>query len=623
MKKHIFLLLIMLSSITSLFGRSQAPEINRIDPPHWWTGMVNDTLQLMVYGKDIAHAEATIAKPYEGVKILRQVSLESADYKFVYLQVSPEAKPGTLKLRFTRNGKSTTVDYPLYARNNRGALGFTAADVLYLIMPDRFAVGDAANKGHENDGLQYPTENDLSDPNARHGGNIAGIRKHLGYLDSLGVTALWVNPVLKNDMPGGSYHGYATTDYYAIDPRLGTNEEWNEFVDASHLRGLKVVMDMIFNHCGSNHVWLHNPPSKDWFNFPDSFQVTNHRLSTLYDPYASRHDKKVAVDGWFVEAMPDLNQRNPELMRYLIQNSIWWIEQSGIDGIRMDTYPYADAEAMAQWNREVLAQYPDFNIVGECWYNHEVPEAFWQKGSKINPMGDPGLPTVMDFALMTRSRDAFTTTTMPWNEGGLNEIYNHLGFDFLLPDPQHILTFVDNHDTDRFLLQPIEKADSLGSWKQAMTFLLTSRGIPQLYYGTELLESGSKKLSDGYVRRMLPESWYEGEGLNEAQRESLGFLTKILNWRNQQSELMEKGNLLHFAPLNGVYVYCRSLPGGESVIVMLNGTDEEATIPSAPFDEILSRGERFDDFISGRPVEIGESITLAPRGIMMLTPLKQ
>ena len=605
------------------YAAKGSPKIDRIDPPHWWTGMRADTLQLMVYGNNIGSASLTVEPAYPGVELAEVVRLDSPNYLIAYLKIDKDAKPGDIDLCFrSANKRRKVVRYPLLARNDKPkAAGFDSSDALYLIMPDRFATGMAANAGHERDGLEYPSPDEPENPNARHGGNIAGMTDRIGYLDSLGVTAVWVNPVLKNDMPGGSYHGYATTDYYAIDPRLGTNQEWNNFVDSCHRAGIKVVMDMIFNHCGSNHQWLKDMPTKDWVNYPDSFVVTNHRLSTIYDPYATEADRRQAVDGWFVREMPDLNQRNPHLMKYLKQNSIWWIEESGIDGIRMDTYPYADAEQMGEWCREVEREYPDFNIVGECWYAHDAPEAFWQRGSRINPNGDPGLPTVMDFKQMTIARDAFFGQTGPYGQGGLNEIYNHLGFDFMMPDASHILTFLDNHDTDRFLLSEPADSAQLKPWKQAIAYLLTSRGIPQIYYGTELLMSGTKAKSDGDIRRNVPAEQFDRAGRTPLQNEAFDFLGRMLRWRRSHGRLMKEGVLRHYAPgADGIYAYSRTLPdGSDRVVVLLNGTDKAATVNPLRYGEILTPGAVMKNVLTGRNVRLDKEFRLAPRGLLVLT----
>ncbi len=592
--------------------------IDRVEPPYWWTGMQQDTLQIMVHGKDIANSIVSV--DYPDVRLAEQVRLESPNYLLLYLAIGKEAKPGTMDLKFKDGKKSKTLPYELKARTKASEdyKGFDSSDVLYLIMPDRFA-SDGRKEDKAVKDLDYPSTADRSDPNARHGGNIGGLQQHLGYIDSLGVTAVWVCPVLENDMPGGSYHGYATTNYYRIDPRFGTNDEWKAFIEEAHKRGIKVVMDMIFNHSGSNHPWRKDAPTADWYNNSDNYIQTNYRLSTVHDPYVSDYDYRRTVDGWFVEAMPDLNQRNKHLAKYLTQNSIWWIEDAKIDGIRMDTHPYADFKAMAQWLRDVRKEYPSFNIVGECWYGTEGGEAYWQKGSKVNPHGDSELETVMDFVLSIKARNAFSSQTDPWN--GLNEMYDHLALDYLFPNPSKILTFLDNHDTDRFLL---EEPENLGWWKQAIAFLLTTRGIPQLYYGTEILMHGSKEGSDGYIRKDMPGGFpgdkdvnvFTGEGLSDKQQEALGFIRKVLNWR-KGNDVVAKGSLKHFMPQQGVYVYERRL-GDKQVVVMMNGNDAPKTMNMEQTAEILPYGTTMTDMLTGKKVTITPEMTFAPRELYIL-----
>lgn len=603
----------------AMFGVKRAPiEVNSIEPPYWWVGMVNDTLQIVVNGPDIADADFTI--DYPGVKLYNQVALDSKNYKFLYLTIAPDTKPGQFKIHYKLNGRNKFLPYELKARDKAGAdyEGFDAGDVLYLLMPDRFAKG-LDDKEIVTATLDYPSPPDRTNPNARHGGDMRGIRNHLDYIDSLGVTAIWACPVLENDMPGGSYHGYSTTDYYNIDPRFGSNEEWNALIADAHKRGLKVVMDMIFNHSGSNHPWMKDAPSRDWFNHPGRDVMTNYRLTTVHDPYVSDYDLDHTVNGWFVPSMPDLNQRNPHLMKYLTQNSIWWIESSKINGIRMDTYPYADMNAMAGWAEAVLREYPNFNIVGECWYANEAGSAYWQSGNKLNPI-DTHLPTVMDFYYVQNGRNAFTGETTPW--AGLNNVYDHLSNDFLFPNPQKILTFLDNHDTDRFLL---EAPDSLGQWKQAVAFLLTSRGIPQIYYGTEILMNGSKEGSDGFVRRDMPGGFpgdkvnaFTREGRSDIQNEAWDYMSKILQWRRGEArEVMAKGSLKHFMPQNGLYVYRRKL-GDKEVTVLMNGKDEPLTVTMERTLEIMPYGTKLHNLLDGSDVTIEEEMTFSPREVMIL-----
>lgn len=618
MKRLLLLTMSILTSFAAMLGAKKSSPITNVEPPYWWVGMHDPSLQIMVTGQGIGQADVNV--DYPGVRLVEAISLDSPNYKFIYLDITPDARPGTIDIRFTLNGKKFTLPYTLRQRDMapQEYEGFDAGDVLYLLMPDRFAQGEAAVK-NPTAGLSYPVTANREDHNGRHGGNIRGIIDHLDYIDSLGVTAIWSCPVLENDMPGGSYHGYATTDYYRIDPRFGTNDEWRSLISEAHKKGIKVVMDMIFNHSGITHPWMEDMPSKDWYNHPEATEMTNFRLSTLHDPYVSDYDLDHTVNGWFVYGMPDLNQRNPHLMKYLIQNSIWWIEDSKINGIRMDTYPYADMNGMAQWAKAVLDEYPRFNIVGECWYGNEAGSAFWQRGSRINPV-NTYLPTVMDFKLSIDGHKMFDAETDPWN--GLNHLYDHLANDFLFPDPQRILTFLDNHDTDRFLL---EQPDSLGSWKQALTLLLTSRGIPQLYYGTELLMSGTKEGSDGYIRRDFP-GGFPGDTVNaftpggrtDLQNEAWDFLSTLLQWRKgAANEVIAKGSLKHFMPQNGMYVYQRKL-GDKEVIVLLNGRSEPNTVTMERTVEILPYGRTMHDLISGRDVTISEEMTFAPRQIMVL-----
>ena len=614
---------IMLAVCTQMHAASFT--VDRIDPPHWWAGMKETSLQLQVHGKDIRPAEVTA--DYPGVRIDSVARLDgSPDWQFVYLTVSPDAKPGKIPLKWKEGKKTVTRDYELRKRTRRsGAAGFDASDVLYMIMPDRFADGDQRNNNPS--GLNNPSPVDRSKQGARHGGDLKGIADHISYIDSLGVTAVWLNPVLENDMKGGSYHGYATTDYYRVDPRLGTNEEYAQLIDSLHSRGIKTVMDMIFNHCGLYHPWMAASPASDWVNHPEEYVETNHKLSTVSDRYASDYDRDKAVNGWFVRDMPDLNQKNPHLMKYLIQNSIWWIEEAGIDGIRMDTYPYADKKEMAKWVDAVMKEYPQFNIVGECWFADPALEQYWQKGSPVSA-DDSRLPTVMDFALMLKSQKLNPFKDQTIGRQGLNDIYSHLAMDYIYADPMKVLRFLDNHDTDR-LLDSVPS--DLGPWKQAMTLLLTAPGIPQIYYGTELLMSGTREGGDGNVRKDMPGGFpgdtgnvFTAEGRSQLQNEAYDFLSKILKWR-KGSEAIAKGDMKHFATDNGIYLFRRKY-GDKEAIVVLNGRDEANSADMSRYAEITDPGRRYRDVISGETVTLlnpeNPAIEFSPRQIMILEPEK-
>ncbi len=592
-------------------------SVDRVDPPHWWVGMKSSTLQLQIHGKDIRDSEVRIS--YPGVKIDSVVRLDgSPNWLYVYLDIAKDTEPGKIPLAFVQGKKQIVWKYELKRRNSdiKGAAGFSSADLLYLLMPDRFSDGDTLNNKGEK--LRFSIGSERENPNRRHGGDLQGVMNHIDYLDSLGVTAVWFTPVLENDMPDGSYHGYATTDYFRIDPRFGTNSLYAHLVDSLHNRNIKTVMDMIFNHCGSQHPWRLEPPASNWFNFQDNFTQTNYRLSTLTDPYASDHDRKLTTDGWFVREMPDLNQKQPQLMDYLIQNSLWWIEETGVDAIRMDTYPYADHHSMNRWIKTVRNEYPDFTIVGECWLPDAGAEAVWQKDSSLRNVThiESELPVVMDFGMVIKNRDMkpFREQTDAWN--GLNTLYDHLGLDFLYPDPYSVLRFMDNHDTERLIADSIP---SLDAWKQAMAFLLTVPGIPQIYYGTELLMAGTREGGDGNIRKDMPGGFpgdsvsvFSRSGLDSQTLDAVDYLSKIASWR-RTSKAVHNGKMTHFIPDNGVYLFERR-SDDDRVIVVLNGRDETLSIPLSKYAEVLAPGARWKNIVTS------EIITLEPDAELTLSP---
>jgi len=597
------------------FGTTAAIQIRKMEPAFWWAGMKNTELQIMVYGDQIGSSNVQILN--SDVKLNRLIKAESPHYLFLYLDLS-QAKPGMVHMLFTQGKQKKKVTYELRARaiDPKQRFGFDRSDVLYLIMPDRFANGNPAN---DNLPMPFcPVQTDRRNPNARHGGDLAGIAKHLDYIADLGVTAIWLNPVLENDMPGGSYHGYASTDYYNVDARFGNNAEYVELIRQAHQKGLKVVMDMIFNHCGSEHVWVKDRPFSDWINDDGKYVQTNHAKFTLFDPYASSFDKKRMTDGWFVETMPDLNQRNQYLATYLIQNSIWWVEYAGIDGIRQDTHPYADEDMMATWCQEVMDEYPNFNIVGEAWVNYQPGIVYWQANSMLNKKGNSHLKTVMDFPFMLEAHNAFHLNT-DW-DNGLTRLYELLSFDFMYPDIAHLLVFLENHDTNRFLL---EMPSDLRVFKQAYTFLLTNRGIPQIYYGGEILMNGNKKISDGDIRKDFPGGWdsdavnaFLPQGRTALQNEAHDFLRKLLLWR-KGNEVVTKGSLMHFVPRNGAYVYCREYKG-KKVLAILNGVDQINTISLENYQEVLAGPVMGRDVLTGATLKLDKELTLEPRETLLL-----
>ena len=638
--RKIFILWMLLMGVMSM---NAAVSVDRIEPTDWYVGMKDASLQLMVYGKDIRDADVKV--DYPGVRIDSIARLDSPNYLLVYLNLSG-AKAGEMTLKFKLGKTVKKVQYLLKNREMAGEkrIGFSNADVLYMLMPDRFADGNPKNDVIKE--MRDKTCNRQA-PSLRHGGDLEGIRQHLDYFNQLGVTALWFTPVLENDSPNdgknSTYHGYATTNYYRVDPRFGTNAEYKRLIDEAHQKGLKVVMDMIFNHCGFEHPWVADMPSKDWFNCPewllpeyqtpehqkqigtmdgartvnDMFQQTSYKLTPVLDPYASKVDFHETVDGWFVPSMPDLNQRNPHVMKYLIQNSEWWIETVGIDGIRMDTYPYADRDGMALWMRTLDKEYPNFNTVGETWVTEPAYTAAWQKDSKLSEKNSY-LKTVMDFAFFDRINSAKKEETDDW-WNGMNRIYNVLCYDYLYPNPKSVMAFIENHDTDRFLG---EGKDTL-ALKQALALLLTINRTPQLYYGTEVLMNGTKSVTDGNVRKDFPGGWvgdkhnaFTAEGRTNAENQMVNWLSRLLHWR-QGNEVIIKGKQTQFCTQHGIYVIARQYKG-KNVMTIINGKNEANELEVARYAEIIGNAEKATDVTNGRTVLISKNVKLRPRQAMIL-----
>ena len=618
-----------------------AVKIDRIEPTDWYVGMKDASLQLMVYGEGIKTADVTT--DYPGAHIDSLVRLDSPNYLLVYMNLKG-AQPGTMTLLFQQGKQKKKVNYTLKAREKKGyeREGFSNADVLYMLMPDRFASGRTDNDQVK--GMRA-YKNDRSQPSLRHGGDLEGIRQHLDYFKELGVTALWFTPVLENDSPDhgtqSTYHGYATTNYYRVDPRFGSNEEYRQLCDEAHEKGLKIVMDMIFNHSGFEHPWVADMPTQDWFNTPewllpenqaksvalktmdgdakvnDKYLQTSYKLTPVVDPYASKIDMHETVDGWFVPTMPDLNQRNPHVIKYLIQNSIWWIETVGIDGIRMDTYPYADAKAMAHWMKVIGEEYPNFNTVGETWVTEPAYTAAWQKDSKI-AKENSYLPTVMDFAFYDRINQAKNEETDAW-WNGFNRIYNNFVYDYLYQKPSNVMAFLENHDTDRFLG---EGKDTV-ALKQALALLLTVNRTPQLYYGTEVLMNGTKSVTDGNVRKDFPggfpgdtKNCFTREGRTQAENAMFDWLSRLLHWR-QGNDVIIKGKQTQFIPYKGIYVIARQY-NGKTVLTILNGNRKQADMQLDRYAEVIGNATAAKDVITGRTVKLDKKLSLKSRQTLII-----
>jgi glycosidase len=616
MMKHLSLLTLMLILVLQLV----AGTVNRIDPTHWYTGFENPNLQLMVYGEDISLLTPEIS--YEGVTIQSVTRTQSPNYLFVDLKIASSTKPGSFDIVF-KSGKKvvSTYNYTLNERSKNSAQrkSFDNSDVMYLLFPDRFANGDPGNDNIAG----MPDTINRSEQYGRRGGDIQGIIDHIDYLKELGVTAVWTTPLLEDNQPNGSYHHYATTDFYKVDRRFGTNNEYKAMVDKCHAKGIKVIMDMIPNHCGSAHPWMKDLPFSDWINGGTNYTQTNYRIPTTNDPYVSEYDKNLNFNGWFVSEMPDMNQNNPIMLTYLKQFAIWWVEFSGLDGIRVDTYPYNEPSKAAEWTKAILREFPNLNIVGECWMHTVAEVAYWQSGSKNYNGYDSGLPSVMDFNMHDAISVAFNQDEQGW-DGGVGQLWHKLTQDYLYSDPSNLVVFAENHDTQRF---STVVGNDVKKYKLGMTFLLTTRGIPQLYYGSEILMGGDKGKGDGDIRREMPGGWsdhtrsvFNNEGRTETEKEVFDYMKKLIHWRNQ-NPVIHTGKLLHFIPRDNVYTYFR-MNDEKTVMVILNNNPKTMTIDPQLFKQVTVPFAKGVDVISGKALPMNASFEIDGKSAMVLELMK-
>lgn len=606
----IYLTLISVLFAQFLFGQN---SIERVEPPNWWVGMKNPNLQLLIYGDSIGYLNPII--DYPGISLRQVRKVQSPNYLFLDLAIDATAQASEVPIIFYHHDKIVAeYNYPLLARETKGDAikGFDNSDVMYLITPDRFANGDMSND--ELPGMREKLNRSFG--GGRHGGDIEGIIQRLDYIKDMGFTAIWLNPLLENDMKEYSYHGYSTTDFYRVDARFGTNEDYKRLSKMAQEKGIKLIMDMIVNHCGSFHWWMEDLPMDDWINQWPTYTGTNHRKTLVQDPYASQLDRKIFTDGWFVATMPDLNQRNPLMANYLIQNGIWWIEYLRLSGIRMDTYPYPDMDYMTEWTSRIMEEYPHFNVVGEEWYGDPAIVSYWQK-DKINPNGyTSDLRSLMDFPLQQAVVNAVNEPE-GWGTGWIT-LYETLALDFLYANPSELVVFPDNHDMMRVFSQV--KEDYV-KFKLANAFFATIRGVPQFYYGTEILMPSSGDHGD--VRSDFPGGWrgdtinaFTGEGLTLQQKDAQQWLKKLLNWRKTATAI-HNGKLTHFLPENKVYVYFR-YNEAQSIMVILNKNEADHDLDLARFSECLMDISSAKDVLNGTEYLMKDSISLSPNTVLIL-----
>ena len=588
--------------------------IDHVEPPSWWTGMQHKRVQLMVHGRGIAAMEPSIS--YPGITIERVTRVANRNYLFIDLVIGDGAAPGKVDIAFSNGRARATHSWQLLAREPGSAQrpGFSSKDAIYQIMPDRFANGNPANDTIAG----MPDKLDRSQGGARHGGDIQGVIDKLDYIAGMGFTQLWPTPLVENDMPSYSYHGYAATDHYKIDARYGSNEDFKRLAQEAKKRGIGIIQDVVLSHIGSNHWWMKDMPTPDWTNHAGKFVGTQHHRVAVQDPYGSQADSLNFTRGWFVETMPDMNQTNPLVANYLIQNNIWWIEYAGLSGLRIDTYGYSDKAFLAEYTRRLMAEYPNLNMVGEEWSMSPNVVSHWQRG-KVNFDGYVShLPSLMDFPMAEAMRGALSSKDAG---AGFTDAYQALSFDYLYPEPGNLVLFEGNHDIAR-LFSVV--GEDLGLYKIALAWVMTMPRIPQFYYGTEVLMTSTVGVrDDASYRRDFPGGWagdkadaLSGAGLTAQQREAQTFVRKLVNWRKSQP-VIHKGKTMHFGAENGTYVYFR-YDGVKKVMVALNKGSNPAALPLARFGEMLGGVSSGVDVISGQRHSLQGTLTVPARSALIL-----
>ncbi len=593
--------------VFSVIAQAADYEIKHIEPLDWWVGMNHPQLQLMVHGDKIADLTPEIN--YPGVKVVSTATTDNHNYLFINLIISESAKAGSFTIAFKSNGALVTqANYRLQERAKNSSIrsGFSAGDTIYLIMPDRFANGSAANDSQD-DQLEKANRS-LS--GGRHGGDLKGMQDHLDYIVKMGFTMIWPTPIIENNQLHYSYHGYSATNHYKIDSRFGTNDDYKKFVSAANKKGIGVIQDIVLNHIGSGHWWMKDMPAKDWLNFPDTYIETTHRRTTIHDPHAAPEDTKLFTDGWFVPTMPDLNQRNPLLATYLIQNSVWWVEYANLSGIREDTYSYSDKAFLSQWGKYLLEEYPNFTIVGEEWTSNQAIVASWQKGKRNDNGYVSYTPSMMDFPVHDAMRAALTE-----NEGwgtGFIKLYETLANDFIYADPMNMVVFPDNHDTSRIYSA---LNNDLGLYKNAIVLSATTRGIPQFFYGSEVLATSPKERDDGAVRSDMAGGWvkdksnaFTSNNLSPDQKDAQLFMKTLLNWR-KTSEAIKTGKLIHYAPEKSTYVYFR-YTDSKTVMIVLNKNAQDIELDLTRYKSMLKGKQDGRNILTSLRVDLSKPLNL-------------
>jgi glycosidase len=590
----------------------------KVYPTNWWVGMKHNKVQLLLRGDSTLGAHIPTIK-YAGVLLTSYNKLDNGKYLAVNVTIAPNAKPGNVPIELKRGSSTQTINWPLLARRKgKGssfAQGVTSSDFIYLIMPDRFSNGDPTNDriaGMRDQSLNRDTVFN------RHGGDLLGIQNNLSYLQAMGVTSLWLNPVLENDMPDRTEHGYAFTDHYTVDPRLGGDKAYQALIDAVHARGMKIIQDAVYNHVGSYHWFFLDKPTKDWFHEWPTYTNTTYKEQPLFDAYAAQKDYKQMADGWFTKQMPDLNQSNPYVANFLVQHALWTVEKFGIDGWRIDTYAYNDLGFMNRCNKALLDEYPKLSIFGETWVHGVINQAYFAENN-LNIPFKSNQPSVTDFQTNLYGILPAVNEGFGWTSG-VNKLYTTLAQDILYKDPMKLVLFLDNHDLSRFYTQVGENLDKM---KVGLQWLLTCRGVPQMYYGTEILMAGATHPNDGYVRRDFPGGWsgdtqnkFTPEGRTATENEIHTLVTKLANFRLKSSAI-KTGKFMQYVPQDGLYVYFR-YDANQTIMCVMNTSDKPKDFNFSDYSERTRGFIKGTDVVSNKIFDAAVKHTVAPMQMLVL-----